>query len=161
MGTSNRLASLETKIVHLLGEEEDLLLAIAQSERLLAGLPALRLRLCEVSNLIGACEMVIHSDHADWTRDHLKAKRRFTHKIPVRIGQAIKMALNVLREAEKPMTVRAIAYEILLREGIVAPDKEIVTKVANNLGNQFRKGNRPYLENDGEWPAHWWIKKDA
>ncbi len=158
MGKTNRMAALESKLVQLLGEEKDVRVAIERSERLVAELPEKRQRLREIAELIRACELVVTSDHPEWTRGHLKPKRRFTHKIPVRLGQAIKIALDVLREAETPMTIREISCEVLFREGHDAPDADTITKVANNIGNQFRKGNRPYLDNDGEWPAHWRVK---
>lgn len=157
MGKTNRTAALESKIAHLLGEREDVCKAIEFAEKLIAELPGRKERLCEIDDLINACETVIRSDRPDWTREHILVKKRFKHTIPVRLGASVKLALDVLREAGEPMTVREIAKEVLRREGQLSPSADTVKKVADNIGNQFRKHDRPYLANDGQWPARWWV----
>ena len=72
MGRSNRLASLESKIAHLLGEHRFKKEEIAKVDRLVEALPAMRERLWEIETLISACEAIIKSDHPNWTRQHLK-----------------------------------------------------------------------------------------
>ena len=161
MGASNRTAALERKIAHLLGQRADVVRAIAFAEKLIAELPGRHSRLTEIDELVSACERVIRSDQPAWTRNHILAKKPFVHTIPVRLGASVKLGLDVLRDAHRPMTVREIAKEVLLREGVLAPSVETVKKVADNIGNQFRKGCRPYLANDGEWPARWWVVKPS
>lgn len=157
MGITNRTAALETKITHLLGEQQLREEEVAKAEKLIEQLPALRDRLCEIESLISACETIIKSDHPDWTRDHLSASRPFVHKIPIRLGSATKQGLDVLRLADNPLTVREIAIEVLRREGHESPTTETITKVANTIGNGLRKKPRgEYLDHDGGWPARWW-----
>ncbi len=122
----------------------------------MTGFP-LRDRLWEIEALISACETVIKSDHPDWTRDHLSASKPFVHKIPVKLGSATKQAMDVLRLADEPMTVKEIAIEVLRREGQQNPTTETITKVANTGGNGLRKTPLgEYIDNDGGWPARWW-----
>jgi len=159
MGKSNRTASLERKISLLLGEREDKIRQINRALRLYEEVPSLQARVSRAGKLIFYCEEIIKDDQPDWTPEDIKAQKPFAHKIPIRFGQAIKMALDILRESQRRMTVREIAAEVLFREGHNAPEPDIITNVANNIGNQFRKRNRPYLENDGQYPAHWWVRK--
>lgn len=159
MGKSNRTAALENKISFLLAERAYLRTEIERAEALIGDLPNKEERHREVEELIKACELVIRSDHPDWTPEHLTARRVFRYQSPVRLGQATKIALDVLRIADKPLTVREIAEEVLRREGDDSPVTDTITRLANNIGNQFRKRNRPYLADDGGWPIRWWIKK--
>jgi hypothetical protein len=157
MGRSNRTAALESKIMFLMGEHESKQLEIAKAERFVEELPAMRERLWEIETLISACETVIKSDHPQWTRDHLKPVQAFVHKIPVRLGNASKFALDVLRLADEPMTVRQIAIEVLARDGHVNPTTDTITKVANTVGAGLRSAReRGTVESDRSWPAKWW-----
>lgn len=156
MGKTNRTAALETKLSALLGEAEIKRSEIVKAEQLIAELPAMRERLWEIDELVKACEAIIRSDHPAWTRDHLKPATPFVHKIPVRFGHASKLALDVLRQAGKPMRVKDIAIEVLRREGQDNATTEVIEKVANAIGNALRKKKGlGYVETDGGYPALW------
>jgi len=157
MGRSNRLAALESKIEYLMGEQQLKLADVAKAEKLVQQLPAMRERLSEIETLINACEIVIKSDHPEWTRDHLTPVIAFVHKIPVRLGRASKHALDILRLAEEPMGVREIAVAVLEREGITDIDADTITKVANTVGAGLRSAReRGAVDRDSSWPAKWW-----
>lgn len=160
MGNSNRLASLERKIMLLLGEREAKAEEIAKIEKAFATVPALGDRIAEIDGLLEACKTVIKSDHPKWTIAHIKPARPFAHKIPVKLGSATKLAFDILRVAEKPLTGREIAREVLRRSGQEQPHADTLTKVANTIGNSLRKRKRVgFVDNDGEWPARWWAIK--
>jgi hypothetical protein len=159
MGKTNRTASLEAKISMLLGEQEALRADIEKAEALVSKLPEMQDRLWETDELIKACSVVIKSDRPDWTPDHLEAKRKFVHKIPIKLGNATKTALDVLRLAEQSMTVREIAREVLRREGHETWTTATLDKVTNSLGNSLRRHVGTYLQNDGGWPARYWTIK--
>ena len=160
MGNSNRLASLERKIMLLLGEREAKLEQVAKIESALATMPSLRARIEEIGQLLQACEVVIRSDHPKWTIDHIIPARPFAHKIPVKLGSATKLAYETLRIATKPLTGREIAIEVLRRSGQSSPHRDTITKVANTIGNSLRKRHTlGFVANDGQWPARWWAMK--
>ena len=141
----------------LMGEHETKLLEIAKAEKFVEELPVMRERLWEIETLISACETVIKSDQPAWTPDHLKPMKAFVHKIPVRLGNASKHALDVLRLANEPMTCRQVAIEVLAREGHDNPDTETITKVANTIGAGLRSAReRGTVDSDRWWPARWW-----
>lgn len=160
MANSNRLASLERKIELLLGEQLLKIEQVTQIERSYSIVPLLRERIAEIDDLLTACATVIKSDHPNWTRDHIKPSRPFAHKIPVELGSATKLALDTLRTADKPLTGRELAREVLHRSGQHDPHPDTLTKVANTIGNSLRKRHkRGFVANDGEWPARWWAIK--
>lgn len=143
----------------LLGEHEAKRVEIAKAEKLIEELPLLRERLWEIDTLVSACETIIRDEHPHWNRDHLRPLKPFVHKIPVKLGSAIKLGLDVLRLADKPLTVREIAAEVLKREGHNAPDTDTITKVAGTIGAGLKKKRGIAVESDGLWPARWWAIK--
>ncbi len=160
MGRSNRTAALERKIELLLGEREQKSEEIEKAESLVEQLPVLRDRLWEIDELVRACEAVIKSDQPDWDRSGITPSRPFVHKIPVRLGNASKTALDVLRVAGSPMRVKEIAIEVLRREGHESPTTDTITKVANTVGASLKKKlSRGFVATDAGWPAAWWAVK--
>lgn len=157
MGRSNRTAALESKIMFLMGEHETKSIEIGKAERFVELLPTLRERLWEIETLMNACKAVIKSDQPDWTDDHLKPVKAFVHKIPVKIGNASKLALDVLRLADEPMRGRDIAIEVLARSGHPNPDTETITQVMNTVTAGLRSAReRGTVDRDNSWPANWW-----
>ncbi|MBX3564008.1 MAG: hypothetical protein KF730_05455 [Sphingomonas sp.] len=146
----------------LLGERDMKREQIAKIESAYATVPDLRSRVDEIGRLLEACQIVITSDHPKWTIDHIIPARPFAHKIPVKLGSATKLAYEALRLAEKPLTGREIAREVLRRSGQTDPHRDTITKVANTIGNSLRKRHaRGVVANDGEWPARWWVVKPS
>lgn len=143
----------------LLGEQQKKADEIEKAERLYAEVPALRRRISRIDDLVFYCKEIIKDDQPDWTPTNIKALRPHVHKIPIKLGSATKIALDVLRVADAPMTIREVAIEVLRREGQEGVGRDILDKVSDTIGNQFRKRPRDYLQNDGQWPARWWVVK--
>ena len=66
------------------------------------------------------------------------------------------MALDVLREATVPMTVRDIVREMLSRIGITDYERDLLDKQANSLGAYLKGHKGDLVESDGAWPQKWW-----
>jgi hypothetical protein len=159
MGKTNRTVVLESKIAMLLGELETLRDDIQKAKAAIERLPKMQDRVLEAEALIEACCVIIKSDRPDWTPDHLEAKKPFVHKIPIKLGRASKIALDVLRLAEAPMTVRDIAREVLRREGPDTWDTATLDKVANTIGASLKRHVGDYLQRDDGWPSRYWVVK--
>ena len=158
MGASNRTLALERKISLLLGEKRDKAAQVEKTEQLIAELPELRKRIHRIDDLIFYCKEIIKDDQPDWKPQRVKAIKPFAHKGLIQIGTTTKKALDVLRMSAEPMTIREIAIEVLRREGHEDVPRDEIDRVCDNMGNHFRKRDRPYLKNDGGWPAKWWIE---
>ena len=156
MGKTNLLYGLENKIGKLMGELAAKKDEIERIEQLAEQLPAMRERLWELETLIEATETLIKSDHPNWTRDTIDPVRPFVHQIPVRLGNASRVAMDVLRTASDKMTVREIAREVLRREGHEDPTTVTIDKVSNTIGQALKKRRGKVVESDGQWPARWW-----
>lgn len=161
MGISNRTAALERKMSMLLGEKQKNLKEIERAERLYSQIHALRQRVGRIDELVFYCEEIIKDDQPDWTPERVKARKAHTHKIPLELGSATKKALAVLRDATCPLTIRDIAAEVLRRENISPVGRELLDRVSDTIGNQFRKRPRTYLANDNGWPARWWVVRNG
>ena len=156
MGISNRLTSLENKVKLLLGEREKKTEKVAQIERSTRTLPVLQARIEAIGEDIAAVERVIRIDHPNWKRDHLTPARPFEHKIPVKLGNATRLAMDILRTASEPLTGREIAIEVLRRSGHESPHPHTIIRVANTIGNSLRKRHKDgFVASDGCWPARW------
>lgn len=134
MSKSNRLASNERKIAHLLGEQKDLEFKVEKIEAFIENLPRLRERIAEIDNLLLCLETVIKDDRPEWTGDHLKPRAPRSHQIPIRLGNGSRLALQIVREAHMPLTVREIAEEALRREGHDEVDPETMERVCRTIG---------------------------
>ncbi|WP_454884167.1 hypothetical protein [Sphingomonas oryzagri] len=154
MGKTNLLYGLENKLGHLLGELDAKRDEVMRIKALVDTLPAITARIRELEQTIEGAETVIKFDHPDWERDTIDPVRPQVHQIPVKLGEATRKALEVLRDAGgEGMTFRDVARAVLRREG-VEYDQKTLDKVSNTIGNSLRK-KTDILESDGGWPAKW------
>ena len=99
MGKTNLLYGLENKLGHLLGELNAKREEGMRIKALVDTLPASTARIRELEQTIEGAEMVIKFDHPDWQRDTIDPVRPQVHQIPVKLGEATRKALEVLRDA--------------------------------------------------------------
>jgi len=139
MGKTNRLLGLESKMAHLLGELEAKRAEVVRIEALVETLPAITARIQKIEEVILAAEIVIKDDHPEWERDTINPIKPNVHQIPVRLGEATRKALEVLRDASEPLRMRDIAREVLRREGLTDYNSATLDKVTNSIGNTLKK----------------------
>lgn len=101
MEDSHILTHLQRRYATMLGELKD---CDERKERLTADLAAM--------------EAVMRLYRSDWNGDGVAPRRpSYGHRY-LRQGQGIQTALDVLREAARPMKVREIVEEVMVRRGI-------------------------------------------
>lgn len=156
MGRSNITENLERRLGGLLGERIAKLEEVERAEEAAASLPLLRDRLWEIDELVSATERLLTADNPDWTRDHIDPVKPFVHQIPIKLGAATRKALDVLRDADEPMTVREVLVEILRREGLEAANTATRDRIYKTIEAGFRKRRESgVLSSDAGWPARW------
>ena len=155
MGHTNLLIGLERKIGAFMGEHAAKLEDIERIEKLAETLPALRERLWELQTLTEATETLIKSFKPDWSRDTIDPIRPFVHQIPIKLGEAARKGLEVLRDATEPMTTREIADEVLRREGIHDANTATRERVRNTVDASLRTRRGKIVMSDGNWPQRW------
>lgn len=82
---------------------------------------------------IAHVEATIRLFRADWDEDQVKPIGPIKPSRWSRRGQGIRTALDVLREANAPMTTREIATRALAAHGIVMPNGKALSAVAGTL----------------------------
>lgn len=155
MGKSNFLSSLETKLGYLKGELAQKREELGRIQRLTAAAPAIEERIEQLVSLTDAAALLILNYHPDWDAATIGPVRSHKHKSPIRVGEATRKALDVLREAVAPMRTRDIAEEVLRREGIIAPDSATVDRVTNSLGNTLKTRIGKQVESDRQRGQRW------
>lgn len=128
-------------------------------ERLVDSLPALRDRVWELQTLIEATETLIKSIKPDWQRDTIDPVRPFVHQIPIKLGEAGRKGMEVLRTATKPMTTREIAEEVLRRERLTDVNLATRERIRNAIDASLRKRRGSVVDSDGSWPQRWAVRK--
>jgi capsular polysaccharide biosynthesis protein len=96
-----------------MGEHVAKLEEVERIEKLAASLPEMRDRLWELQTLMEATEALLQSIKPGWQRDTIDPVRPHVHQIPIKLGEASRKGLEVLRTATEPMTTHEIADEIL------------------------------------------------
>ena len=157
MARSNFLHSLETKIGYYKGELQQKREEVDRIRRLSAALPAFEERIDLLEALIESATLLIRNDHPEWECDTVDPVRPQVHKTPIRIGEASRKALDVLRDASEPLRTYDIAVEVLRREGITDPEYVTINRLTNSLGNILKKRAGKQVESDGQWPQKWQV----
>lgn len=157
MGHTNLLLGLERKIGAFMGEHAAKRDEIERIEKLAETLPAMRDRLWELQTLIEATEALLKNIKPDWQRDTVDPIRPCVHQIPIKLGEAGRKGLEVLRDASEPMTTREIADEVLRREGVEDANTATRERVRNTIDASLRTRRGKIVTSDGLWPQRWWV----
>ena len=153
MGITNFQSSFNHKFSLLSGELAD---KRAQVARITSALPGLQARVDQLEATLDHGEAFMSAVTPGWSRESITPKKPFVHKIPVRIGEASRRALDVLRMAAAPMTARDIARELIARDGIEA-DQRMEHQITNTIGQSLRKKRGKIVDATDSWPQQWFI----
>ncbi|MGB3472267.1 MAG: hypothetical protein WBA51_15745 [Erythrobacter sp.] len=109
----------------------------------------------QLEALIDAAAILIEDNDPDWDSSQTQGVRPWTHCIPIPFGQCGRRAMKVLREAQRPMTVRQVATEVLSECGKDHPEADVLRRVQNAIENSFRNYRGRYVQSSGKYPAQW------
>lgn len=154
MGMTNYQHALRKKYSALTGERELLLDRIAKIKREQAALPELEARAEKLQALADSAALLL-KEEGDWKPEDSRPVRPWTHSLPIPFGTCGRRALEVLRKAERPMTVREITLEVLLQIGVVDPDRETLQKAQNAVDSSLRNHRGRGVESSYRYPAQW------
>lgn len=157
MGISNGRAHLERKISGYLSELIEKRKLAKNATAAAVELPSLQIRITRLEELVQAAETLLREDDPSWNCSRVKPKRKHTFESPFGIGEAGPMALDVLREATAPMTIRDIVREMLRRAGITGYERDLLDKQANSLSAYIKNHKGDLVDSDGAWPQKWWV----
>jgi len=155
MGTTNLQHSLKKKYAALTGELAEVRIQIERIQREQAKLPALEARIPKLEALIESAAMLLKDTSKDWEPEQTPPVRPFTHTLPVPFGSCGRRAMEVLRQATRPMTVRQIAREVLRQTGNDDPDRKVLQRTQNAIDASLRKHRGRSVESSDHYPTQW------
>ena len=156
MGKTNLHYGLESKLAFLLGERTLTENEIARIESLAATLPELRRKAKRLHDAISHASGLLAHIEPGWSPEDAPAPViPNVHKAPTKMGRCSRAALEVLREAVAPLTVREIAVEVLVREGVEDPTPRDVTLTRNSVQTSLRAHRGSAVFRDGQFAQRW------
>lgn len=155
MGITNLRGSLEKRYSGLTGELEDTLRQIERVKREADQLPSLSEKVTDLERQIVNARNALLDVHPEWKPESTPAVKPWTHHIPVPFGQCGRRGMNLLRLADRPMTVRQVAFEVLRECGSSDPDRQTLKRVQNAIEAAFRKREGRMIESSGRYPKQW------
>ena len=155
MGITNLRHSLEKRYSTLTGRLRDAHENIARIQREVDKLPEIEASIPKLEALIASAVMLLEDADPTWQREQTPAVKPWTHLLPVPFGSCGRRGMEVLRQADRPMTSRQIALEVLRQSGTENPDKQTIQRTLNAIESSMRKFRGRTVESSGKYPAQW------
>ena len=99
--------------------------------------------------------MLLADNNPAWKPEQIGPVKPWTHKVPVPFGSCGRRGLSILRSAEKPLTTRQIALEVLRESGNQDADPKTTQRVVNAIEASLRKHRGRSVTSSGKYPAQW------
>lgn len=155
MGMTNLRHSLEKLYSALTGELEGVHANIARINREMEKLPDLEASIPELEASIASTAMLLKRSNSDWKPEATPPIQPWTHQLTVPFGSCGRRGMEVLRVANKPMTAREIALQVLRESGTESPDPKLIQRTLNAIEASLRKHRGRTVESSGKYPAQW------
>ena len=155
MGKTNLQHSLEKKFAALSGQLEEAHANIARIRREQAKLPELEARIPKLEALIASAAMLLKDTNDEWAPEQTPAIKPWTHTLPVPFGSCGRRGMEVLRQANRPMTGRQIATEVLHQSGNENVDDKTLLRTTNAIDACLRSHRGKTVISSGKYPAQW------
>jgi hypothetical protein len=155
MGLTNLQHSLRRKYSTLTGELADVRLQLERIEREKAKLPDLEAQIPILEALIASAAMLLKDGCPEWEPEQSPPIKPFAHNIPIPYGSCGRRALEIVRQADKPMTVQQIALEVLRQAGVDHPDPKVMQQTHSAVHAALKQRKGRWVESSGRYPAQW------
>ena len=110
---TNLQHSLEKLYSSLTGELQGVHKNIGRIKREMEQLADLETRIPELEASIDSAEMLLKRSDPNWSPESAPPIEPWSHKLPIPFGSCGRRGMEVLRLADKPMTAREIATQVL------------------------------------------------
>lgn len=118
-------------------------------------MPKLEARAAKLDELAQSAAMLLKDDCEDWEAADSPPVRPWTHCLPIPFGTCGRRALEVLRHAEKAMTVREVTLEVLRQVGVADPDRATIQRAQNAVDSSLCNHRGRGVESSDRYPAQW------
>jgi hypothetical protein len=154
MGISNVQGGLEDRIATYKGELEEIEAEIKRIEDGIEILCKLKNRANKIRHLLIGAEDLIMDANPDWRKTiRPRKKRKWTS--PFKPGEIGSKALAILREHDRWMRPRDVAFLMLKHRGYHEQDRASLDKVTNSVGGYFAKHKGDLVESRGDFAKEW------
>ena len=155
MGLTNFKLALERRYSALTGRLQATRDDIERIKREVLQLEELEARIPELEALIASAEMLLRDARPDWSPAATPPLKPWTHHLPVPFGTCGRRGMEVLRKANRPMTVREIALKVLRDVECEDPDRKMIKRTLDAIEASLRKHRGTSVESSGKYPAQW------
>lgn len=155
MGMTNFQHSLKKKYSALTGQLVEVRANIERIHREQTKLPELEARITELEALIESAAILLRDIEKDWKPEQTPPIKPWTHQLPVPFGSCGRRGMEVLRNADHPMTVRQVAKQVLLQAGDESPDAKTLQRTTSAIEASLRKRRGRSVISSGKYPAQW------
>lgn len=145
-------------ISHWLYEANQQAAEISRIESLFETLGPLRDREKHLRHVLGCADVVMQEINPGWIMDDLKPVQKNVRKAPGRSGEIARLTLDILRDAQEPLTAREVSIRAMKRLGQDDADKETVERVYKAVEATLRaKLKNGLVQHDGNYGRKWKI----
>ena len=155
MGMTNLQHSLEKLYSALTGQREGIRANIARINREMDKLSELEASLPKLEASIASTAILLKRSNPEWTPDHTPPVQPWTHHLTVPFGTCGRRGMAVLRLANKPMTGREIALQVLRESGDENPDPKLIQRTLNERDGPDVLRARPYVASATKTGIEW------
>ncbi len=150
MGISNLRVGLERKFADWLGEQKDLHKHIEEVTAAYNALEAKRERLEKVELLLNSMKVIMSEIAPTWKPDSIRPSRKNELKIPFEPGEATRMAFDVMRQEDRPMTTREIAKLVITAKGLDLDDRDLLNRLKVAIDASLRAKLGKFVDYTGD-----------
>jgi hypothetical protein len=156
MGATNYQMALTKRYSKLTGLVEDARKTIARIKADQKKLPQLETQITELQPQIQALAVLLKADDPAWRPERAPPIMPFKYGItPIPFGSVSRRGIKALFEANRPMTARELAVEVLRQAGTDDPPPEMVLRTTNTINSSLRKFEGRTVVSSGKYPAQW------
>jgi hypothetical protein len=154
MGITNVQAGLEDRIATYKGELEEIEAEIKRIEDGIEILTKLRNRANKLRALVIGAEDIIMEANPEW-RKKIKPRQKRKWHSPFKPGEIGTRALAILREQDRWMRPRDVAFIMLKVRETRRDERVTVDKVTNSVAGYFAKHKGDLVESRGDFAKEW------
>lgn len=154
---TNLRVMLERKFADWLGEQQDLQKHIDDVTAAYDALGEKRERLERVDLLLDSMKTIMSEIAPTWKSDSIRPSRKNVIKIPFEPGEATRLAFDVMRREDRPMTTREIAKLVIEAKDLDPEDRDLLNRLKVAIDASLRGKQGKFADYTGEKFSRKWF----
>lgn len=155
MSIKNLRDPLTKHYASLRGDLEDLVARIARIKQEVRALDEMERQVPDLERQVAIVRQTLVDLYPEEDPDETPPAKKWAFKNAIPHGQCGRRAMNVLRKAKSPMTIRSVAEVVLSQVGIDHPTRDQLIRAQGAIESSFRKFEGRTVEASGTYPKQW------